>query len=294
MSKLDIKRVRYFLKLSEMLNFSDAARALNVSQPGLTKSIAQLERDLGGVLIRREGRNTHLTPLGSRMLEYFRQLDKVARDVELATMRLIEGEMPILRLGLMCTIGPKPISDFLAKFQKQNPELEVVIKTLTRAQLSAVILAGDVDLAIVGAEISDQQKFRYTQLYTEQMVVATSCDHPFAKRTSVSLDEVIHQPYVDRLQCEFRDTFLAEAHRRSFNPMFVARSDNEEWAHALIEEGVGVSVLPEKSVLRSNITATKLDDTQLERSVMVAIPFGREDNKVVRDFLKAANCYEWN
>ena len=64
---MEMKQVRYFVAVAETLNFTRAAEQCNVTQPALTRAIKQLEFELGGDLIRREGRNTHLTDLGNRM-----------------------------------------------------------------------------------------------------------------------------------------------------------------------------------------------------------------------------------
>jgi len=188
---IDIKKVRHFLKVSELLSFSRAARELGVSQPGLTKAILQLEKDIGGTLVRREGKNTHLTPLGKEMMPHFRQLELSARRTEEAAKRMVAGEAPNLQIGLMCTIGPTPISSFLTDYQRTNPGLEFVISDVSRSAIAQVLLAGAVDVAIVGAEISDDQRFRYITLYQERMVAACASDHPFAHRAEVSLEDVM-------------------------------------------------------------------------------------------------------
>ncbi len=293
MDHLDLKRVRYFLKLVETLNFSEAARALKVTQSGLTKAIAQLEKDLGGTLLRREGKNTHLTQLGEMLVGPFMQVDQSAQRAQEAARRIVHGEMPVLRIGLMCTIGPRIITDFIERYLKTSKEVEVVIRDLSRSELSGTLLNGEVDLAFVGAEIEDKQKFRYLQLYQERMVMACALGHRFSTRSSVSLADVLQEPYVDRLQCEFRDTFLNEAFRNDFVPMFAARTDREDWAQSLIAKGAGVSLLPQHSTAVPGLVPVSLNDLVLQRTVSLAVPFGREDTGSVQSFLKAAREYEW-
>lgn len=70
---MEMQQVRYFLAVSRTLNFTRAAEECNVTQPALTRAIKQLEDELGGELIRREGRFSHLSDLGNRMLPLLRQ-----------------------------------------------------------------------------------------------------------------------------------------------------------------------------------------------------------------------------
>ena len=70
---MEMQQVRYFLSLARTLNFTRAAEECNVSQPSLTRAIRLLEEELGGELLRRERRQSHLTELGQRMLPLMQQ-----------------------------------------------------------------------------------------------------------------------------------------------------------------------------------------------------------------------------
>ncbi len=293
MADIDIKRARYFLALCETLNFSDAAKKLGISQPGLTKAINQLEKDIGATLIRREGRNTHLTPLGTVAIEHFQRLITLSQAIDETLEKLVSGEMPVLRIGVMCTIGPGSLTRFLTQFKESQEDIEIIIKTLTACDLEEVILAGSIDIAIVGAEVKGKKKLRYKKLYNEPMVVVTALSHPFAGKGPVSLSEISREPYVDRLQCEFRETFLTEITMPDFKPNFIARCDSEEWARSLIAEGAGISIVPKYSFENPNLASVELSGIQLERTVSLAIPFGRLDTNIVQRFLRAADAFDW-
>ena len=60
---MEMHQIRYFLAVAQTLNFTRAAEQCNVSQPALTRAIQQLEDELAGPLIRREGKLSHLTDL---------------------------------------------------------------------------------------------------------------------------------------------------------------------------------------------------------------------------------------
>src|SRR5215470_402130 len=62
--RMELYQIRYFLALCETLNFARAAERCNVSQPSLTRAMQKLEQELGGLLVHRERRRTHLTELG--------------------------------------------------------------------------------------------------------------------------------------------------------------------------------------------------------------------------------------
>ncbi len=75
---MEMQQVRYFITLAKTLNFTRAAEECNVSQPSLTRAIRLLEAELGGELLRRERRQSHLTDLGQRMLPLMQQCYEAA------------------------------------------------------------------------------------------------------------------------------------------------------------------------------------------------------------------------
>src|SRR5215475_4446997 len=103
---MEMHQIRYFLAVSEVLNFTRAAERCHVSQPALTRAIQTLEDELGGPLFHRERQNTHLTELGRMMLPYLQDvLDQSRQAKERARAFASPGSAP-LALGVMCTIGP--------------------------------------------------------------------------------------------------------------------------------------------------------------------------------------------
>jgi DNA-binding transcriptional LysR family regulator len=101
---MQVQRIRYFLVLFEVLNFTRAAQRCGVSQPSLTGCIRRLEAELGGQLFTRKPK-VSVTPLGRAMAPY---LERVARDVD-DTLRAARS----LRTGqpLRNTKPPRRVGD---------------------------------------------------------------------------------------------------------------------------------------------------------------------------------------
>src|SRR5690242_2529818 len=72
--RMEMHQIRYFLADADTLNFTRAAERCHVSQPALTRAIQQLEEELGGLLLRRERKLTHLTDFGRLIEPHLRQL----------------------------------------------------------------------------------------------------------------------------------------------------------------------------------------------------------------------------
>src|ERR1700674_5628160 len=111
---METHQVRYFLALARTLNFTKAAEECNVTQPSLTRAIKMLEEELGGPLFHRERANTHLTELGRTVKPYLEQVYREADKAKRQAQDFIRLKQTPLRLGLMCTIAPNAMLEFIA------------------------------------------------------------------------------------------------------------------------------------------------------------------------------------
>src|SRR5437870_2405501 len=124
---MEMHQVRYFLAVADTLNFTRAAELCNVSQPALTRAIQQLEDELGGLLLRRERKLTHLTDFGNLIQPHLRRLSADAEAAKTTAKRFLSLQQAQIRLGIMCTVGPARFMSFLASFAAANPGCEIMM-----------------------------------------------------------------------------------------------------------------------------------------------------------------------
>jgi LysR family transcriptional regulator, hydrogen peroxide-inducible genes activator len=102
---MEMHQIRYFLAVSDLLNFTRAAEQCNVTQPALTRAIQKLEEELGGLLFRRERHLTHLTDLGRLVRPQLEQVWRHTETAKTTAQSFLKLESAPLGLGVMCTIG---------------------------------------------------------------------------------------------------------------------------------------------------------------------------------------------
>src|SRR5712675_807251 len=95
---MEMHQVRYFLAVAQLLNFTRAADACNVTQPSLTRAIKQLEAELGGDLFRRERPTAQLTELGQRMHPLLKQCYEAAVGARSLALSFKGGKVGTLRM----------------------------------------------------------------------------------------------------------------------------------------------------------------------------------------------------
>ncbi len=290
---MDFNQVRYFLALANTLNFTRAAEQCYVSQPALTQAIKRLEVELGGELIHRDGRYTELTELGKSLREHFEQIDRTRHLVRTTAKAVTSGEVAELNIGLMCTVGPRALAGMLDAFQMQHPMVSLVLHDVTPASISDLLLSGALDGAFCARHGPPHPQLRYVELFEEAMVVAFPADHAFAELDSVPLQAVAEQRYIDRLHCEFRQEFLEFCEDKNFELDVVFRSQREDWIQSLIRDGVGVSVIPEYSLLRPELDSRRITEPALSRRVELAVVDQPEVTAALKILIEQAKNHDW-
>ena len=113
---MEMHQVRYFLAVADTLNFTRAAELCNVSQPALTRAIQQLEEELGGLLLRRERKLTHLTDFGRLIEPHLRQLFADAEAAKTTAKRFLSLQQAEIRLGTCARLGRRVLWAFSRVF----------------------------------------------------------------------------------------------------------------------------------------------------------------------------------
>ena len=120
-TRMEFQEVRYFLALSQTLNFTKAAEACHVSQPALTRAIRKMEDEFGGLLFSREPNNTHMTELGRLLEPHLIEIMACAGTVKKTATRFLKLEEANFTLGVMCTIAPAQFVPLHRSLQGRQP-----------------------------------------------------------------------------------------------------------------------------------------------------------------------------
>jgi LysR family transcriptional regulator, hydrogen peroxide-inducible genes activator len=290
---MELHEIRYFLALSKTLNFTKAAEVCNVSQPALTRAIQKMEDELGGLLFSRERNNTHLTELG-RMLEP--HLTEVMARTQLAkenATRFLRLDSAQLRLGVMCTIGPVRFVSFLSRFRADNPGVEITLQEAVPDRLCELLLKGDIDVALIARPDGFAQPLQAQPLYSERFVIACSAGHPFARRNVVRVEELDGQPYLARINCEYRDSLRETCNANGSHLLRAFHSEREDWILTMVAAGMGICFLPEFSNTIPGVITRPVIEPSTARQVCLVTVAGRRWSSPLSAFVRAVRQYRW-
>lgn len=185
---VEIRHLRAFLAIAEERNLTRAAARLHVTQPALSRTLAQMERDLGARLVDRSTHHVELTDTGRRFEQ--RAFDAV-RAFETAIAGVAGRELP-LRLGHSWSAGIH-LAAILRAWQATTRPCEIVV--VRRDDRSAGLTSGLVDAALTRGPI-DASRFRSVVVDREERLAVLHRLHPLAGLGAVSLDQLGGAPLV--------------------------------------------------------------------------------------------------
>jgi DNA-binding transcriptional LysR family regulator len=290
---MEMHQIRYFLAVAQTLNFTRAAEQCNVSQPALTRAIQQLEDELAGPLLRREGKLSHLTDLGQRMLPLMQQCYQSALSAKSLASSLKKGGA--LALALSQTVDMELLLAPLAEVQRTFPRLQLSIWRGNAEDVAERLKKGDVDLAIAGPLRWDWDRLDTWALFQDPFAMVAHRSHPLVARNAVEAGDVKGIPILLNPDCEY-----AEHTSQHLNHMNIetGRSHQIRSQHdlvQLVEGNLGIAVLPRSASARNEslrqIAVTGLD---LSREICLYGVAGRQRSAAVDALIKLLRARDWS
>jgi DNA-binding transcriptional LysR family regulator len=248
---IDRYLLRYFLAVIDCGSFSKAARQLNVAQPTLSVGIRKLERLLGAPVFHRTSKRVHLTDAGSRLSAHARRIENEFNLAEAAVVGLRPARA--LRLGVISTYPMSRIADALESARRPPQAERLQIIPGNERELLQRLSRGQVDVALTIVR-SDSVRFAAESLFTEHYALAIPGGHPLADRATIAAEELSDNTMIVRRHCEVLADTSRHFTERGVRPFFAFRGTNDEQVLALIQAGLGITVMPAcyvaKGVLR--------------------------------------------
>ena len=137
----------YFLVLAREKNFTRAAEALHITQQSLSSHIAGLEKELGCTLLVRRT-PLELTYAGRKFLHYAESIGQTRQTMEREFCDISENQKGELRVGIGYTRGRTIMPRLIPAFQRQYPNVEIMLRECSNDAIQKALLSGGIDLAI--------------------------------------------------------------------------------------------------------------------------------------------------
>lgn len=187
---MDLLQLQYFREAAKREHITQAAEALHITQPTLSKIIARLEGELGCPLFSRLGKNVQLTPYGKVLLHHTEKVLDQLQQLQAELTDLKEGYSGSIRIGsCLPPRDPPQIWKMTSDFMREQPKLGIGILQLPPANLRQSLYDHEIDIALTTVPIVGKG-IQWIHLYDEPMGVIIAKDHPLAQKEVLSLSEL--------------------------------------------------------------------------------------------------------
>lgn len=288
---MDFANLQAFVTVAEQGSFSQAAAHLFLTQPAISKRIANLEQELGTRLFDRIGRRVDLSEAGQALLPRARQILLAMDDSRRAIHNLAGQVGGRLSMGTSHHIGLHRLPPILRQFSRRWPEVDLDLQFMDSEQVCAAVLHGDLELGVVTLPLTRPAELEQREIWPDPLAIVVARDHPLAKQSRVSRQTLLAHPAILPMQGTFTrelvERALASKPNRAHLQVKLA-TNYLETIKMMVSIGLGWSVLPE-IMLSKELSPLEIPGLKLSRQLGVVWHTGRTLSNAAHEMLTIIN-----
>ena len=186
---MEIRQLKYFLKVAETLNFSEASRKLYITQSTLSQQISHLEQEIGLPLFERNSHEVYLTEAGKELRPYAQNAVNSAEacvDHMNDLKEMLTGE---LNIGVTFSFS-NIMSETLIAFLHAYPHVKLNIQYRTMQELMDGLKKRELDLVLAFKPLKNEKSVDSRAIFSNRLAAIVNVNHPLARLSSVKLSDL--------------------------------------------------------------------------------------------------------
>lgn len=248
------KELLYIKTIADTQSISKAAEELFIAQPSLSQALQRIERELGTHLFIREPRGMKLTYAGEKYYLMAKEILDIYSDFKSEITHINELKAGRLVIGIARYMGMNILPNILPKFNKNYPNIEIIIREENTRVLENLVLGGNVDFALTHVHKKEMnEKINYEILKEDEFLLVTPKSYLM---NSDKIKVKDGKSYVDLRDLEGEKFILLDINKgirkvqdrtiKSYgiNPEVVFTTKNFETAKRLAANGMGITIIP--------------------------------------------------
>lgn len=240
------KHFTIFAEVCRFLNFSQAAEALNTTQPAVSLAVKELESHYGVALFERMNRRVYLTPAGEALLA---TAQDVLRGFQEAEETLGQGRPLALRVGANVSFGEAGLAQVLGRFRQEHPQVRLRALVANSDKIQSLLVENQLDVGIVDG-LGVSERLRAQPLYQEDLVLAAA---PGRFPAPATVEELAALPLLLREPGSgLRSSVDRVFSQQGLAPQPLLESTSTAALAQAAKAGLGVAILPEALAQRES------------------------------------------
>lgn len=236
-------------KVVEFGSFTKAADALGYTQPAMSQMISSLEREMSIKLLYRSRHEIHLTIEGERLfpsiqatVAQYQSMQEIAKEIR----GLDSGT---IRIGTLSSISCHWLPPLIKAFQEKYPNIEFVLHQGDNTSIPAWVKTGEADFGFVNLDVLSNVKADFVKEGEYRAILPLG--HPLANAPYVTLDELAKEPFLVIEEGTLSKP-LEAFRQKGLEPNVRLRVHDDYSIMSMVESGLGVSILPELVLRKTN------------------------------------------
>lgn len=244
---MDYKQLVFFLKTAELEHMTKAATELQVSQPFLSRTIGELEQELGVKLFERVGRGIKLNEYGAsfqqKVAYVFNELESAQKELQIMASN---KQIPI---SIITNVGLY-LPGLLKNMAITHPKVRTKIFSSRKRKIISSLKSGTVDFAVVATGVDNEPDIMTVPLIKDKAVLIHPKDHWLKDCTEVELERVVSEPMISVAKgFGTRDVIDQECVKANLEPNIIIETGDTSSIPEYVNNGLGIAFMP-LSVLR--------------------------------------------
>jgi DNA-binding transcriptional LysR family regulator len=292
---MELRHLKYFLKLAEELSFVRAADKLFISQPPLSRQIKELETEIGAQLFERNNKRVILTEAGKYYHKEIQELVQSLERINLITKKIAENKSGEFRIAYVSSTFSGDISKLLQFLSEKYPFVNFRLYEVPTVKQIAALEEGKIDLGIIRAPLYSSKID--SQLWFKDSFSIVFNRNKYNITTEEELEKLKDATFVffnKDYAPYFYDVLLQICAQYGFEPKVVHESNNISSIIQLVKSGLGISIVP--TAIMKNYNYPELEFVEIKRRflfthILLATPKGSQSeiSKVAIQFLMQQN-----
>jgi DNA-binding transcriptional LysR family regulator len=247
---MELRQLKQFVAVADLLSFRRAAERLHMAQPPLSVAIRKLEDELGAELFERRGRTIRLTPAGHEALRTSRRCLADADEVLTATRSAAKGDSGRVRVGFVGSATYSLLPRLIPVFRQRYPGIELELRESTNLELLAALEHERLDVGLVRYPTASASALTFEVVERDVFHAVMPRKHPLAAQRTVTLKALAQEPLIDYASTKVPGlhamVMLAFQHA-GLSPRVVQEATQVQTVVSLVESGLGLALVPSVS-----------------------------------------------
>lgn len=283
---MELTNLRAFMAIAEYGSFSSAAEKLYLTQPAISKRIAQLENELGVKLFDRIGRGIQMTLAGETLHQRSKLILQEVADTQRAIASLTETVSGRLLMGTSHHIALHRLPIYLKQYKERYPQVTLELKFTDSESGCRSVENGELEFAVVTLPTHSKPPLKSVTLWKDDLLIVVAVDHPLSKKKQLEVAELLAYDAIMPEQSTFTWEIVHKEFETEHKRVKVGLTSNYlETIKMLVTVGLGWSILPKSLVENSDLKILKVNKIQLSRNLGIVYHQNKTLSNAAKQFI---------